>query len=113
VLAADVYAEPPHMGRGGWSWYTGSAGWMYRAGIEWILGLRLRGGTLRIDPCIPRAWRSFTITFRYHASSYEILVENPHGVMRGVAWIELDGTRLEGGEALVPLTDDGGMHAFA
>ena len=53
VMAADVYAEPPHVGRGGWTWYTGSAGWMYQAGIEWILGFRLRGTELSIDPCIP------------------------------------------------------------
>ena len=58
VVAADIYAEPPHVGRGGWTWYTGSAGWMYRAGIEWILGLRLRGTRLYLDPCIPRAWRA-------------------------------------------------------
>ena len=63
VVAADIYAEPPHVGRGGWTWYTGSAGWMYRAGIEWILGLRLRGTRLYLDPCIPQAWRSFEITF--------------------------------------------------
>ena len=67
VVAADVYAEPPHVGRGGWTWYTGSAGWMYRAGLEWILGFRLRGAALHIDPCIPRAWRGFEIAFRYHA----------------------------------------------
>ena len=72
-------------GRGGWTWYTGSAGWMYRAGIEWILGFRLRGARLYFDPCIPRAWRGFEITFRYHSSRYEIVVENPHGrCARGV-----------------------------
>ena len=59
VIAADIYAEPPHVGRGGWTWYTGSAGWMYRAGIEWILGLRLRGTMMHLDPCIPRAWPGF------------------------------------------------------
>ena len=56
VMAGDVYSEPPHAGRGGWTWYTGSAGWMYRAGVEWILGFRLRGAVLHVDPCIPRAW---------------------------------------------------------
>ena len=55
VACADVYSMPPHVGRGGWTWYTGSAGWMYRAGLEWILGFRLRGKTLLIDPCIPSA----------------------------------------------------------
>ena len=59
VMAADVYAEPPHVGRGGWTWYTGSAGWMYQAGVEWILGFRLRGTTLVLDPCIPRAWPGY------------------------------------------------------
>ena len=91
VAAADVYAEPPHVGRGGWTWYTGSAGWMYRAGIEWLLGFRLRGAVLHLDPCIPRAWRRFEIAFRYHGSRYEITVENPRGVSRGIAQIEVDG----------------------
>ena len=87
VVAADIYAEPPHVGRGGWTWYTGSAGWMYRAGIEWILGVRLRGTRLYLDPCIPRAWRGFEITFRYHSSRYEIVVENPHRCCaRGVVY---------------------------
>ncbi len=110
VAAADIYAEPPHVGRGGWTWYTGSAGWMYRAGIEWILGFRLRGPTLHMDPCIPRAWRGFEITFRYHSARYELTVENPRGVTRGVSSVELDGARLAGGGASIPLADDGGTH---
>jgi cyclic beta-1,2-glucan synthetase len=109
VVAADIYAEPPHVGRGGWTWYTGSAGWMYRAGLEWILGFRLRGTMLHLDPCIPRAWRSFTITFRYHSSRYEIVVENPHGVARGVSSVALDGVPLAGG-AHIPLVDDSVTH---
>jgi cyclic beta-1,2-glucan synthetase len=68
VLAGDVYSRPPHVGRGGWTWYTGSAGWMYRAGIEGILGIRLRGAALEIDPCIPRAWPAFEIVLRYRSS---------------------------------------------
>ena len=84
VVAADVYAEPPHVGRGGWTWYTGSAGWMYRAGLEWILGFRLRGARLVIDPCIPRAWPGFEMVFRYRSARYEIVVENRDG-SRG-AW---------------------------
>jgi cyclic beta-1,2-glucan synthetase len=110
VAAADIYAEPPHMGRGGWTWYTGSAGWMYRAGIEWILGFRLRGATLHMDPCIPRAWRGYEIAFRYHSARYELTVENPRGVTRGIASVELDGAGLEGGAAGIPLVDDGGTH---
>ncbi len=108
VVAADVYAEPPHVGRGGWTWYTGSAGWMYRAGVEWILGFRLRGTTLHIDPCIPRAWPKFEIVFRYHSSRYEILVENPRGVTRGVSRIELDGAPLGGPS--IPIAADGATH---
>jgi cyclic beta-1,2-glucan synthetase len=109
VAAADVYAEPPHVGRGGWTWYTGSAGWMYRAGIEWILGFQVRGATLNIDPCIPRAWPRYEITFRYHSARYEIVVENPHGATRGVALVELDGERLGPG-AEITMVDDARTH---
>ncbi len=110
VMAADVYAEPPHVGRGGWTWYTGSAGWMYQAGIEGILGFRLRGTTLRVDPCIPRAWPGYEIDFRYHSARYEVVVENPHGVSRGVALVELDALPLAGGDTAIPLADDGATH---
>jgi cyclic beta-1,2-glucan synthetase len=109
VVAADIYAEPPHVGRGGWTWYTGSAGWMYRAGIEWILGFRLRGTRLYLDPCIPRAWRRFEIRFRYHSARYEITVENPQGVARGVSSVERDGVSL-GGRMPIELADDGANH---
>jgi cyclic beta-1,2-glucan synthetase len=107
VMAADVYAEDPHVGRGGWTWYTGSAGWMYRAGVEWLLGFRLRGAVLHLDPCIPRAWRGFEITFRYHASRYTITVENPRGLTRGIGTLEVDGTPLPPGSTSLALTDDG------
>ncbi len=111
VASADVYTAPPHVGRGGWTWYTGSAGWMYRAGIEWILGFRLRGRFLHVDPCIPRAWRSFEIAFRYHSAHYEILVENPRGTTRGVSAVALDGLQLGPGTAIA-LVDDGARHAI-
>jgi cyclic beta-1,2-glucan synthetase len=107
VAAADVYAEYPHVGRGGWTWYTGSAGWMYRAGLEWLLGFRLRGAVLHLDPCIPRAWPGFEIAFRYHASRYEITVENPRGVTRGISTIEVDGIPLTSPGAGIPLVGDG------
>ena len=110
VMAADIYSEPPHVGRGGWTWYTGSAGWMYRAGVESILGFKLRGAKLVIEPCIPRAWRHYEIDFAYHSSRYEIAVENPHGVSTGVVSAELDGRPLEGPGATIPLDDDGGTH---
>ena len=110
VVAGDVYAEVPHSGRGGWTWYSGSAGWMYRAGIEWLLGFRIRGAALFLDPCIPRTWTGFSITFRYHASRYEVQVENPHGVTRGISRVEIDGVAAEGGRAALPLVDDGATH---
>jgi Cellobiose phosphorylase len=110
VMAADVYSEPPHVGRGGWTWYTGSAGWTYQAGVESILGFRLRGTTLTLDPCIPRAWPGYEIDFRYHSATYAIAVENPLGVSRGVASAELDGRALAGRGAAIPLTDDGATH---
>ena len=82
---------------------------MYRAGIEWILGFRLRGRFLQLDPCIPRAWRGFEIVFRYHASRYEIRVENPRGVTRGISAVTLDGQTLVDGAA-IPLSEDGATH---
>ena len=109
VVAGDVYAEPPHVGRGGWTWYTGSAGWLYRAGLEWILGFRMHGMTFSIDPCIPRSWPNYSIDFRYHSATYQIKVDNPSGVSRGVALMELDGKLLHG-SANVPLADDGAVH---
>ena len=68
VVAADVYAAPGHVGRGGWTWYTSSAGWMQRAGVECILGLRIEGSVLRLDPRIPKSWPRFEITLRHGAS---------------------------------------------
>jgi cyclic beta-1,2-glucan synthetase len=110
VMAADVYAEPSHVGRGGWTWYTGSAGWMYRAGVESILGFRVRGTTLLVSPSIPRAWPGYEIEFRYHSSRYEVVVENPHGVSGGIAAAWLDGQLLDGSAAAIPLAIDGATH---
>jgi cyclic beta-1,2-glucan synthetase len=110
VAAADVYAEPPHVGRGGWTWYTGSAGWMYRAGVEWILGFRIRGAVLHLDPCIPRAWPGYQVTFRYHSARYELVVENPRGANWGITRIAADGRELPKDERKVPLLDDGATH---
>ncbi|HJU92363.1 MAG TPA: glucoamylase family protein [Pyrinomonadaceae bacterium] len=91
AAAGDVYAVPPHNGRGGWTWYTGSAGWMYRAGLEWILGFKLQNDRLEINPCVPRWWREFEITYRRGRAVYRIKVENPIGVSRGVVSVEVDG----------------------
>jgi cyclic beta-1,2-glucan synthetase len=108
VVAADIYSVAPHAGRGGWTWYTGSAGWMYRAGLEWILGFRVRAGTLLLTPNIPADWPSFEIFFRHASARYEILVENPHRVGHGVARVELDGMELPTGH--IALADDGRAH---
>jgi cyclic beta-1,2-glucan synthetase len=110
VACADVYAVPPHVGRGGWTWYTGAAGWLYRAGVEWILGFRVRGATLVIDPCIPRSWPAFDVEFVHRTARYQIHVENPRGVCRGVTSLELDGAALSAEGARVPLVDDGATH---
>ena len=114
MVAADIYSVPPHVGRGGWTWYTGSAGWMYRLGTEAILGLRKVGidqdhQVLRITPCIPRNWSSYEITYRHGETTYMISVENPDGVNRGVKQVVLDGAVLPGDE--IPLVDDGKEHA--
>ena len=113
VIAADVYSVPPHVGRGGWTWYTGSAGWMYRAGLEGILGFRVQGTSLLLTPCIPEKWPRFEIVFRYRSARYEILVENPLGVSRGIARAELNGETLpSGSQTRIPLVDDGNTHSL-
>jgi cyclic beta-1,2-glucan synthetase len=109
AIAADIYSAAGHVGRGGWTWYTGAAGWLYRAGLEAILGFRKRGSALAIDPCIPRDWKRFDIVYRHGDTLYRIAVENPDAVCRGVSSMSLDGTLLPGG-ALVPLSDDGLEH---
>jgi cyclic beta-1,2-glucan synthetase len=108
VAAGDVYAVWPHTGRGGWTWYTGSAAWMYRAAVEHVLGFRLSGDRLRVEPCVPRGWREFEIKYRRGRTLYHIKVENPQCVSRGVAEVILDDERLPASEIL--LEDDGGTH---
>jgi cyclic beta-1,2-glucan synthetase len=114
VICADVYSMPPHVGRGGWTWYTGSAGWMYRAAVEWLLGLRVQGTNLTIAPCIPHNWPGFEITFRYRSSTYHISVDNPLGVCRGILAAKLDGKMLPADQrSLIPLVDDGKTHQLS
>lgn len=110
VMAADVYSVPPHAGRGGWTWYTGSAGWMYQAGLEWILGLHRRGTRLYLKPCIPEDWPEYTVWYWYGQSQYEIKVENPERKQTGGSYLELDGEQLEDVEAGIPLVNDGEKH---
>jgi cyclic beta-1,2-glucan synthetase len=108
VVVADVYSEPPHVGRGGWTWYTGSAGWLYRIGLETILGFHRRGDRLEFDPRIPANWKQFTIDYRHGSTRYHITVENPHGAEHGVSRTWLDGQVQDG--TAVPLADDGKEH---
>jgi cyclic beta-1,2-glucan synthetase len=108
VVAADVYALESQFGRGGWTWYTGSSGWMYRVWIEEILGFKLRGDRLTVDPVLPHDWHEFYIRFRHRTSIYVITVENPDAVCCGVLWVEVDGTRMS--EHVIALHDDGANH---
>jgi cellobiose phosphorylase len=108
VVAADIYALEGQVGRGGWTWYTGSSGWMYRVWIEEILGFKLRGDQLTIDPVLPREWPRVSIRFRYRTAEYAITIENPDGVGSGVSWVEVDGVRVP--SMPIPLLDDGTGH---
>jgi cellobiose phosphorylase len=108
VVAADVYTHPAHLGRGGWTWYTGSAAWMYRLGLESILGLRRRGQTFTVAPCVPAPWDGFVVRWRYGRSVYEITVQNPEHRNRGVAEVTLNGARVDA--RAIPLLDDGDVH---
>ena len=128
VACADVYSVGAYVGRGGWTWYTGSAGWLYRAGLEAVLGFRVQGNELLIDPCIPRAWKRYAIDYRHRGAKsavsgnagthYTISVDNPNGVSSGVVRTEIDGIEhveldAEGSVAIarIPLVDDGGSHS--
>jgi cyclic beta-1,2-glucan synthetase len=108
VIAADVYSNPLHMGRGGWTWYTGSAAWFYRLGLEGILGVLRQGTNLRFDPRIPPSWPDYQIHYRWGQSLYHIHVENPEGIAQGVRELTLDGKEISNG--VMPLVDDGEEH---
>jgi cyclic beta-1,2-glucan synthetase len=110
VVAADVYAAPGRVGRGGWTWYTGSAGWMQRAGIESVLGLRVRGDRLEIDPCIPPSWPGLEARLRRGSATYDIVVANPNGASRGVIAAQRDGVMLLGRPVSAAFVDDGQQH---
>lgn len=116
VVAADIYGVAPHLGRGGWTWYTGSAGWMYRIGLEDVLGISLHGGaTLRVAPCVPDEWPEYRVTYRLAGgpTRYEITVRNPTGCAVAVTAVTVDGTEGEvrNGAAWIVVRDDGATHA--
>ena len=108
VVAADIYSHPQHTGRGGWTWYTGAAGWLYQAAVEHILGFRKQGETLIIEPCIPSNWSEFEIVYRYKQTTYHIKVENPENVCAGVSNLTLDGRNRA--DKKIPLVDDESEH---
>ncbi len=107
VIAADVYSSDTHVGRGGWTWYTGSASWVYRLALETILGFQKRGDSLIINPCIPAHWEGFTIDYRHGNTNYSIAIKNPNGIQAGVTKLSLDGRDIDGA---LPLEDDGLDH---
>jgi cellobiose phosphorylase len=104
VIAADVYAVAPHQGRGGWTWYTGSAGWMYRLLIETLLGLNLEGDQLRLAPRLPQTWTTVTIHYRYRQTPYHLTLTRLAEGLPGSSRISLDGQELAG--ETIPLLDD-------
>jgi cyclic beta-1,2-glucan synthetase len=108
VIAADVYSVEPYVGRGGWTWYSGSASWMYRLGMEMILGLQRRDGHLQINPSIPKAWDQYQINYRFGASLYHILVKNQQNGKAAKKHVTMDGNVLRDGS--IPLEDDGRTH---
>jgi cellobiose phosphorylase len=107
VVPADVYSQPPHVGRGGWSWYTGSAGWFYRAVVETLLGFEMRGDRFRMQPRIPKSWAGFELVYRHRSATYRIRFastgkdeERPPVFVDGQPFHEWD----------IPLLDDGKTH---
>jgi cyclic beta-1,2-glucan synthetase len=97
-----------HVGRGGWTWYTGSAGWMYQAAVQALLGLRRRGATMSVNPCIPSVWPQYSLEWTMGRTRYHVTVSNPRHRTRGIELAELDGVAVDA--QAIPLKDDGGRH---
>jgi cyclic beta-1,2-glucan synthetase len=108
AIAADVYAHPAHIGRGGWTWYTGSAGWMYQTALESLLGLRRHGDTISIDPCIPTVWTQYSLEWTIRRTQYRFTILNPEHRCQGVGSAEFDGVEVD--VDAIPLELDGGVH---
>jgi cyclic beta-1,2-glucan synthetase len=118
VMGADIYGAPPHTGRGGWTWYTGAAGWMYRLTVETLLGLHLEVDHLRIAPCIPAHWQSYKIHYRYRETFYHITVKRVGEKSEHVIRVTVDGAVVNGAgvdgtgrtQGMIPLVDDRREH---
>ena len=108
VVAADVYGSSNLQGRGGWTWYTGSSSWLYKAGIEYILGLKIEYGYLKICPSIPNNWKEYEMKYRYGNTLYHIKVKNPNGKTGPEGELKLDGEVVE--ENRIRLIDDGKVY---
>jgi cellobiose phosphorylase len=104
TIAADVYTAAGHLGRGGWTWYTGSAGWLYRLGVEQVLGLQRQGDRLVVKPCLPPEWPGYTVRYRVGPTVYTIIVERS----AGPGGVTIDGVEAPDGQ--IPLSDAGGVH---
>jgi cyclic beta-1,2-glucan synthetase len=112
VVAADVYSAPGHVGRGGWTWYTGAAGWMQRAGVESILGVRVEGNQLYLTPCVPADWPGYAVAWRHGSARYDIEVVQTHGLERGLLSAALDGAAISLTPLVITLVDDGAVHGL-
>ncbi|GGF95066.1 glycosyl transferase [Paenibacillus abyssi] len=116
VMAADIYTADPHRGHAGWTWYTGAAGWMYQAGVEWILGITRQGARLHLCPCIPSEWPEYSVSYRFDTSHYHITISNPSRKSSGASALQVDGrdtaiVKDDGQQGLyVDLLDDGKEH---
>ena len=108
VIAADVYGNGNLAGRGGWTWYTGSSSWFYKAGIENILGLKIENNILKMEPCIPKDWQEYSIKYRFGRSMYNIKVKNPNGKSTGISKFLVNGKEQE--EKQIKLVDDGNVY---
>jgi cyclic beta-1,2-glucan synthetase len=109
VVAADVYSAEGQVGRGGWTWYTGSASWMYRVALEAILGFTRRGDRFRVDPRVPASWPEFRLEYRFGSTVYEVLVQRPSAARAGSQVVVVDGRVVDG--EWIDLVDDGARHA--
>ena len=107
VIPADIYGAENLLGRGGWTWYTGSSSWYYKAGIEYILGLKIRKGIMSIEPCIPKDWKEYNIKYKWKNSFYNIVVKNPDGKNTGVQKVLLNGEEIENS---IKLQDSGNFN---
>jgi cyclic beta-1,2-glucan synthetase len=113
VVAADVYSTPPHTGRGGWTWYTGSAGWMYRAGIEGIVGLTRNGESLCLNPCLPKSWPELTVKIALGAARYVVNIRNPDACGSGIQSAVLDGKEMTVAPDGLTIPLESGKHQLA